>query len=117
MIAFDLFHLIFGASMIELITDPTPGKISYFREILEAEGIRTFVRNENMSGTEGMIPIFHPGLCIVKHSDLGRAKQLIAQSQPSDVSDTAAEIICLACSEKNPGNFASCWNCGAELPD
>ena len=40
MIAFDLFHLIFGASMIELITDPTPGKISYFREILEAEGIR-----------------------------------------------------------------------------
>ncbi len=103
--------------MIELITDPTPGRIAYFREILEAEGIPTFVRNENMSGTEGMIPIFHPGLCIMKDSDLDRAKQLIAENQPSDLSDTALEIICPACSEKNPGNFASCWNCGSELPE
>jgi len=102
--------------MIELITDPTPGTISYFQSILESEGIQTFVRNENMSGTEGMIPIFHPGLCIVNDSDLDQAKQLIADNQPSEISETAPEITCTACGEKNPGNFASCWNCDAELP-
>ena len=102
--------------MIELFTDPTPGRIAFFKEILEAEGIRTFVRNENMSGTEGMIPIFHPGLCIVNDVDLDRAKELIAENQPSEVSETMPEVACPACLEKNPGNFASCWNCEAELP-
>lgn len=102
--------------MIELITDPTPGRIAFFKDILEAEDIRTFVRNENMSGTEGMIPIFHPGLCIVNDRDEVRARELIAENQPSDISDTAPEIVCPACGEKNPGNFASCWNCEAELP-
>ena len=102
--------------MIELITDPTPGRIAFFREILESQGIRTFVRNENMSGTEGMIPIFHPGLCIVNDSDLETAKRLIMENQPSEISETAPETSCPACGEKNPGNFASCWNCDAELP-
>lgn len=102
--------------MIELFTDPTLGKIAFFKNILESEGIQTFVRNENMSGTEGMIPLFYPGLCIVNDSDLERAKQLIASNQPSEISETAPEITCSLCGEKNPGNFASCWNCNAELP-
>ncbi len=101
--------------MIELITDPTPGKISYYQSILEAEGIQTFVRNQNMSGTEGMIPIFHPGLCIVNDSDLDLAKQLIEENQPADIPDNTPEIACPACNEKNPANFSSCWNCQADL--
>lgn len=102
--------------MIELFTDPTPGRITFFKEILEAEGIPTFVRNENMSGTEGMIPIFHPGLCIVNDRDLMRAQELIAENMPSEASDTLPEVSCPECLEKNPGNFAYCWNCESELP-
>ena len=104
--------------MIELITDPTPGKISYFRNILEAEGIQTFVRNENMSGTEGMIPIFHPGLCIVNDSDEPKARSLIEKAKlASDLDDgSGPEIKCPSCGERNPSNFSSCWNCGQNFP-
>lgn len=101
--------------MIELITDPTPGKISFFQAILEDAGIRTFVRNENMSGTEGMIPIFHPGLCILDDEDLPLAQQLIAENQPSADSEISPEITCITCGEASPGNFAICWSCSAEL--
>ncbi len=105
--------------MIELITDPTPGKISYYKSILEAEGIRTFVRNENMSGTEGMIPIFHPGLCIVDHGDRERALALIEKAKlATDLDDgSGPETECPACGEKNPSNFTSCWSCGKVFPD
>ncbi len=105
--------------MIELITDPTPGKISFFRSILEAEGIQTFVRNENMSGTEGMIPIFHPGLCIVNDSDEEKARALIERAKlASELDDgSGPEINCPSCGEKNPSNFTSCWSCGHGLTD
>lgn len=102
--------------MIELITDPTPGRIAFFRNLLESEGIQTFVRNENMSGTEGMIPIFHPGLCIVNHGDEGRARALIRENREEDVRGLP-EVKCGNCGEMNPGNFALCWNCDGKLPE
>jgi hypothetical protein len=103
--------------MIELITDPTPGRITFFKDILEANGIQTFVRNQNMSGTEGMIPIFHPGLCIVDHADKERALQLIRQNIADENTPAPPDVICENCKEINPGNFALCWNCDAKLPE
>ncbi len=103
--------------MIELITDPTPGRIAFFKDILEENGIPTFVRNQNMSGTEGMIPIFHPGLCILNHGDKERALQLIRENTVDENSPAPPDVICPNCKEKNPGNFALCWNCEAKLPE
>ncbi|MGJ8632490.1 MAG: DUF2007 domain-containing protein [Luteolibacter sp.] len=101
--------------MTELFSDNTPGRISYYQAILEADGIQTFVKNQNVSGTEGMLHIFAPILCVVNDQDANRAKQLINDNAPSEVPDTAPDITCQNCKEPNPANFAKCWNCETEL--
>ncbi len=103
--------------MIELFTDHVPGRIAYFKALLEVEGIRTFIRNEHISGTEGMIPIFHPTLCIVHPEDEPKARSIIEKAKlASDLEDgSGPEITCPACGEKNPSNFTSCWSCSKDF--
>lgn len=67
-----------------------------------------------MSGTEGMIPIFHPGLCIVNDRDEDRARQLIRENREPEPTNLP-DVKCAECGEMNPGNFAQCWNCDAKL--
>ena len=101
--------------MVELLSTKIPGRIAFYKNILENAGIPTFVRNEHLSGVEGMIPIFQPGLCVVNDADEDRARQLIEQAKLSEDPGDGPEISCSSCSEKNPSNFALCWNCGTEL--
>lgn len=101
--------------MIELFSTRIPGRISFYRGILENANIQTFVRNENLSGVEGMIHIFEPALCIVNDEDETRARELIEQAKLSEDPGDGPEISCQQCDEDNPSNFAACWNCGAEL--
>lgn len=101
--------------MIELLSTRIPGRIAFYRSILEEAGIPTFVRNENLSGTEGMIHIFEPALCVVEDSDAPRARDLMEQAKLSEDPGDGPEIICTSCQERNPSNFGSCWNCGNEL--
>lgn len=101
--------------MVELISTRVPGRIVFFRNILENAGIQTFVRNENLSGVEGMIHIFEPALCVVNDGDEARARELIAEAKLSEDPGDGPELICEACEEKNPSNFGACWNCGAPL--
>ena len=101
--------------MIELLSTKIPGRIAFYRNILEEAGIPTFVRNENLSGVEGMIHIFEPALCAVNNDDEARARELMKQAKLSEDPGDGPAIVCASCSEKNPSNFATCWNCGAEL--
>jgi len=73
------------------------------------------VRNENLSGVEGMIHIFEPALCVVNDDDEPHARKLMEQAKLSEDPGDGPEIICSQCGEKNPSNFGTCWNCGEEL--
>ncbi len=101
--------------MIELLREPDLIRIGPLRQMLEREGIRTFVRNENLAMVEAPIPVFQPALCIVEEGDYERAVALIREfEQP--VGDPSEEVRCPACGETSPGTFAHCWNCNGELP-
>ena len=36
-------------------------------------------------------------------------------NQLKEAAAEAEDVICPACGETSPGNFANCWNCGAPL--
>lgn len=100
--------------MIEILREPDLVRIGPLRQMLESEGIRTFIRNESMPMVEAPIPVFQPALCIMDEADHSRALELIREFE-TPAGDPSVEIPCAACGETSPGNFASCWNCGAGL--
>lgn len=100
--------------MIELFRDTEMARVGLFQSILESEGIRTFVRNGNVSGTEAAIPVFAPALCILDEKDQARAVELI-RSHSQTPEEDGPDRKCRSCGEMNPGNFGVCWNCNNEL--
>ena len=83
---------------------------------LEQAGIPAHVLNTHAAGALGEIPMVDAGpqLWITQLHQEKQARALIAEflrKKPVE-----AEITCPACGEANPGEFDSCWNCGASLP-
>ncbi len=101
--------------MIELFRDPEIARVGQYKGILESEGIPTFIRNENVSGTEVVMPVFYPALCVVDDNDFERAVEII-RSYEQVVQEEGKEIACPQCGELSPGSFAVCWSCNAALP-
>jgi hypothetical protein len=90
-------------------------EVGHFRNLLEQAGIACFIRNEQLSGAMGEIPFLEclPELWVLRDDELPRAKRLIDQ-QREPVS--APDWRCPSCGERNEGQFAACWRCGAEDP-
>ncbi|RYD36994.1 MAG: DUF2007 domain-containing protein [Verrucomicrobiaceae bacterium] len=102
--------------MIELLRYRDVTKVTYYRDLLEQSGIRTFLRNENLSTTEGVsIPDFFPALCILDEADQKKAIDLINSDRTSDAVSEEAERACPVCAESSPANFDNCWKCGSLL--
>jgi len=85
------------------------------KQLLAQAGVDTHVFNENAQSGVGEIPFTHayPELWVVDDNDHGKATQFLREYERSRVFDTSR--ICWSCSETNPTNFGSCWNCGAVL--
>lgn len=102
--------------MIELLRLRDLTKINYYRALLEAAGIPTFIRNENLSTTEGVsIPDFFPALCILNDEDEAAAVDIMRRDMAQAEAASEEEVTCATCSEPSPANFANCWNCGTAL--
>jgi hypothetical protein len=101
--------------MREIFSERDFTRIGYYKTVLEAEGIQTFIRNENLSGTEVSIPIFFPALCVVNEDDYEKALQVLKTLNESDERLSRQEATCSNCGELNPGNFEMCWSCSAVL--
>ncbi len=98
--------------MIELFRERDLTQVTYYQSLLEAAGIPTFLRNENLSTTEGVsIPDFFPALCIVNDTDRSAATELIRNHLKQTQTTPSVDITCGSCGELSPGNFGSCWNC------
>jgi len=105
--------------MKELFREADITRVTFFKLLLEQEGIPTLIRNEylTMSGlSEIPIPEFFPALCVMEDADYVRAVQLIRAHLDAEQQGADREVRCPACGEANPGNFSDCWNCGADLP-
>lgn len=101
--------------MIEIYRDLEMTRLGHYQSLLESEGIKTFVKNEAVSGAEAAIPVFAPTLCVVNEVDQERAKEIIQTYSDPPVAVTPPDVQCGACGETSPGNFAECWNCRASL--
>ena len=102
--------------MKELFRESDLTKVSYYQALLEQAGIPTFLRNENLSTTEGLsVPEFYPALCIVNDSDYQSAAELIRAHLKQSGNGSPKDHVCGSCGETSPGNFDTCWNCQATI--
>lgn len=90
-------------------------EISHYRNLLEAEGIEAFLRNEHLGSIIGEMPFQEvwPELWVKNDLDYDRARQLIDTESLLNESPRA-NWRCRRCGEDNEGQFAACWNCQAE---
>jgi hypothetical protein len=87
--------------------------VHHFRNLLEAEGIETAVRNLALASAMGELP---PAECqaelwVLRNEDAARAAETLRPRAPS-----GAAWRC-ACGETLAAQFTQCWNCGSPRPD
>jgi len=87
--------------------------VNNVKNLIEAQGIEVFVKNEYAQGAIGEISAFDswPELWLVNGSDFDRAMKVV--NSPLE-SEGAAEWQCGGCSEKNDASFEVCWKCQHE---
>ncbi|MFO7542621.1 MAG: DUF2007 domain-containing protein [Thiobacillus sp.] len=85
-------------------------------DALSSLGIVTHIFNAHAAGVMGEVPFMQaqPEVWVDDDMQATRAREILAglhNAQPR------TDKCCSHCGEHNPGNFLSCWQCGAALPD
>ncbi|RYD33491.1 MAG: hypothetical protein EOP85_20735 [Verrucomicrobiaceae bacterium] len=104
-------------AMIEIYRNRDSSTVGTLQSLLESEGIRTYLRNEHVSGTTVAIPEVYPALCVLEEADVERGVELIRGYIEEPRDESGPELTCPKCGEKSPGTFDACWNCGAQIGD
>ena len=85
--------------------------VHHSRNLLEAEGIETEVRNQMLSSAMGELP---PAECQaelwVRGEHAPRAEEILRRPAPS-----GPDWTCAGCGESSGPQFTHCWNCGKQL--
>jgi len=84
--------------------------VHHFRNLLEAEGIETEVRNQMLSSAMGELP---PAECqaelwVLHDEDKARAEEALRRPPVR-----GPDWKCAGCGEILGAQFAQCWKCGA----
>ena len=89
--------------------------VAHYRNVLESEGIRTEIRNQNLGGVLGEVPFTEvwPQLW-VKPLDAQRALEIIEAARSEPVAGDPWR--CSGCGADNEPQFAACWQCGQPDP-
>lgn len=92
--------------------------ISHLRNLLEAQGVAAIVRNDRLFGVLGEVPFVEcwPQLWVLDNLQADHAEQLIGAAL-AEPDDGFADWTCSSCGERIEGQFAACWQCGAELSE
>jgi hypothetical protein len=90
--------------------------VGQLQSLLEANGIRTFLKNEFAAGALGELPFVEvcPQLFVLKPVDLPEANRLIRETAPLFASpEPGTPWTCAKCGAEVNGELAVCWKCGA----
>jgi hypothetical protein len=92
-------------------------RVGQMQSLLEAHGIKTFIRNEYGSSVVGELPFVEvvPQLFVLEKKDADRAIELLQLDLPVEAS--GEDWVCPECSVDVEGNFSRCWKCGANRRD
>lgn len=87
--------------------------VAHYRNLLEAEGIECFLKNENMGSLMGEIPYAEiwPELWVRNDFQADRAEEIIREARDAET-EGGPRWRCRRCGEDNEYQFAVCWNCG-----
>ena len=87
--------------------------VNNVKNLIDAQGISTFIKNEFSQGAIGEISAFDawPEVWIKNDKDLERATEIINELQSNNEGE---DWVCQKCSEQNAPSFEVCWNCGSE---
>lgn len=96
-----------------LISSESLAHVGHLKNLLEQSGVACLVKNEQLSGGLGEIPFLEclPELWVVRDEDLPRARALLKAMDQADTQ--RGPWNCRRCGERNEGQFAACWQCGA----
>lgn len=85
-------------------------------DALSSLGIATHIFNANAAGALGEVPFMQaqPEVWIEDDAQETRARDALAGLHHAA---PRGDKTCPHCGERNPGNFLSCWQCGAALAD
>ncbi len=89
-------------------------ELYHVKNLLEAEGIPCFVRNEQLATIAGEVPFTECAgkLYLVRESDREAAAAVLrAWTSPRP---RRPAWVCPRCGERLEGQFTACWNCGTE---
>ena len=100
--------------MIKVFENFDYSRVGQMQSLLEAHGIRTFVRNQFGSSVMGEVPFVEvvPQLFVFEERDVARALDLLKLGQPPSVA--GSDWICSKCRAEVDGAFDRCWNCEGE---
>ena len=89
-------------------------EINHLKNLLEAEGIRAWIRNELLARLAGEIPFTECALelHLVSEEDRARAEDVLRGWRHGRPLGPAWN--CPACGQFLEGQFSACWQCGAE---
>lgn len=98
--------------MKRVYTAHTPLLVGHMRNILESEGIRCVIRNDNLLGGAGELPPNEtwPELWVEREIDEARAIQLVRNTL--DYEPSGEPWTCKQCGEVLEPQFTECWHCG-----
>jgi len=105
--------------MKQIFVDPDLTRVSFARNLLEAEGIACFIQNENTRTLGPSVAgysytqLLDPALCVLDETQWEKAAEIIQTHFKNSTAD-GPEWQCKGCQELNPAAFDLCWNCGAE---
>jgi hypothetical protein len=88
--------------------------VSNVKNIIEAQEIAVFVKNEYAQGAVGEISAFDtwPEIWVANDSDFDRVMEIVNASQEG--STNAVDWTCIKCAEENDASFEICWKCQSE---
>lgn len=91
--------------------------VGHIKSLLEAEGIKTYLKNQYTSGVLGEIPFVEavPELWVVDDAEVARANALIRNLQLRE-DKAGPEWQCPNCDVIVDGVFDRCWNCERARP-
>jgi hypothetical protein len=86
--------------------------VNNVKNLIEAQGIRSFIKNEFSQGAVGEISAFDawPEVWVFDDADSERAEAIAQAAQCS----SGADWVCKKCAEKNDPSFETCWHCQSE---
>ena len=101
--------------MFQVYTSPDRLLVYHMKNILENEGIATFIQNERLTGAVGDIPLIECWLelWIVNSAQRKQAELLVRRYAHVAIKGMAADWTCETCGEVHESQFTDCWQCGS----